>query len=220
MPATQNPTSLVFFIPQNAAFPRHYPFSLLSTLLILTTARKKAPTPTTAQPSNQLRPTESTPPSPTSPPTSRSRTTATRPTAPRTAPASPPAVTRNTTQIFNSRRAAHIPFTFSVSQDAGNTNSQDLVVAFAGLPCSGPGPGPFSFEFKLPPPVRLLLKRPAGPDRHVSRRRHAGLGETRRRGIRSSPLTGSLVGSFELPTASAVEIFTKFILTYLLTVSK
>ena len=55
-----------------------------------------------------------------------------------------------------SRRSAHIPFTFHVSQDASNTKSEDLVVAFANLPCSGPGP--FSFEFNFQPQSAYLTK--------------------------------------------------------------
>ena len=81
-----------------------------------------------------------------------------------------------------SRRAAHIPFTFSVSQDAGNTNNQDLVVAFAGLPCYGPSP--FSFEF--------FTSNPSPPTSSRDRARSACSASTRwtwetlRRGILSS----------------------------------
>ena len=93
------------------------------------------------------------------------------------------------------RRAAEVPFLFTVSQGPGNTDARDLVVAFTGLPCYGPGP--FSFEFNFDPSYIYQT---------------AGQGQINMFRVDSSvfngpdptwnnigPATGSLIGTFELP---------------------
>lgn len=98
----------------------------------------------------------------------------------------------------NSRRSAHIPFYFYVSQDAGDTNNQDLVVAFAGLPCTGPGP--FSFEFNFQPQSAYFSQ--GQGQINMFRVNTLDLG-----GFPTwnsvTPLTGSLVGTFNLPTVGS-----------------
>lgn len=99
-----------------------------------------------------------------------------------------------------SRRSAQIPFTFHVSQGAGNTDDQDLVVAFAGLPCSGPGP--FSFEFNFQPQTAYVA---SGQGQiNMFRVNTEDLGDAPTWNT-VEPLTGSLVGTFELPTTGSDE---------------
>lgn len=98
------------------------------------------------------------------------------------------------------RRSAHIPFTFFVSQDANNTNEQDLVVSFAGLPCSGPGP--FSFEFNFVPQSAYFTEGQGQID--MFRVNTDDLGDSPTWNS-VDPLTGSLVGTFELPTTGSDE---------------
>lgn len=97
-----------------------------------------------------------------------------------------------------SRRSAHIPFTFFVSQDAGNTNQQDLVVAFAGLPCGGPGP--FSFEFNFQPQSAYFAQ--GQGQINMFRVDTLALGDAPTWND-VEPLTGSLVGTFELPAVGS-----------------
>lgn len=99
-----------------------------------------------------------------------------------------------------SRRSAHIPFTFHVSQDANNTNNQDLVVAFAGLPCYGPGP--FSFEFNFQPQTAYVAE--GQGQINMFRVNTLDLGDDPTWNT-IEPLTGSLVGTFELPTTGSDE---------------
>ena len=97
-----------------------------------------------------------------------------------------------------SRRSARIPFTFHVSQDAGNTNRQDLVVAFAHLPCYGPGP--FSFEFNFRPQSAYFARGQGQINMFRVDTRSLGDSPTWN-GIED--VTGALVGTFELPRTGA-----------------
>lgn len=101
-----------------------------------------------------------------------------------------------------SRRSARIPFEFYVSQDADNANAQDLVVGFANLPCYGPGP--FSFEFNFVPQSAYFT---AGQGQINMFRVDAAAGGVGDAPTWNSvePVTGSLVGTFELPTVGSDE---------------
>ncbi|KAL9073615.1 MAG: hypothetical protein Q9161_002857 [Pseudevernia consocians] len=100
------------------------------------------------------------------------------------------------------RRSAHIPFTFYVSQDADNTNAQDLIVGFANLPCSGPGP--FSFEFNFVPQSAYLTSGQGQINMFRVDTAEAGVGDAPTWNS-IGPVTGSLVGTFELPTVGSDE---------------
>ena len=100
-----------------------------------------------------------------------------------------------------SRRSAHIPFEFHVSQDASNTNEQDLVVAFADLPCSGPGP--FSFEFNFEPQSAYFTQ--GQGQINMFRVDVQDLGDEAPTWNSIEPVTGSLVGTFELPATGSDE---------------
>lgn len=85
-----------------------------------------------------------------------------------------------------------------MSQNANNTAAQDLVVAFAGLPCGGPGP--FSFEFNFQPQDEYFSK--GQGQINMFRVNTQDLGDAPTWNS-IEPLTGSLVGTFELPTTGS-----------------
>ena len=112
--------------------------------------------------------------------------------------------TTNNNSTRLSPRVPNIPFAFHVSQGAGNTDRQDLVVAFAHLPCYGPGP--FSFEFNFVP-QSAYFARGQGQinmfrvDNDAPRRPGGGPDNDGATPTWNSieARTGSLVGTFELP---------------------
>ncbi|KAM0802069.1 hypothetical protein BDR22DRAFT_887741 [Usnea florida] len=101
-----------------------------------------------------------------------------------------------TSGMRQTRRSAHIPFQFRVSLDANGANAQDLVVAFTNLTCTGPGP--FSFEFNFVPQSSYFT---TGQGQiNMYRVNTATLGTTAPTYNSIAPLTGSLIGTFELPS--------------------
>ncbi len=92
---------------------------------------------------------------------------------------------------------AGIAFEFRVSQDAGGTNNVDLVVSFANLPC-GKSPGPFSFEFNFVPNDGYSS---TGEGQINVFKVNGNLGN-RPTYNSVDAATGSLIGTFELPTGS------------------
>lgn len=94
----------------------------------------------------------------------------------------------------HSAKFRRAPFRFEVSKGPGNSVYQDLVVVFSGLPCNGPGP--FSFEFNFVPQSAYFEQ---GQDQiNMFRVNTANLGDAPTYAS-VEPLTGSLVGTFELP---------------------
>ena len=87
------------------------------------------------------------------------------------------------------------PFNFVVQKGAGNTDAQDLIVYFTGLPCYGPGP--FSFEFNFDP--ANVLKDEGQGQINVFRVNLPIPGNGVPTFNNIEPVTGSLIGTFELP---------------------
>lgn len=100
----------------------------------------------------------------------------------------------------NSAKFRRAPFLFEVSKGLGDSDYQDLVVVFSGLPCNGPGP--FSFEFNFVPQSAYFEQ---GQDQiNMFRVNTANLGDSPTYNSIEA-ITGSLVGTFELPPVGSDE---------------
>ena len=108
--------------------------------------------------------------------------------------------TGNSTRMFRPRNVAPrgIPFNFHVSQGPNNTNEQDLVVSFADLPCPPASYGAYSFEFNFVPEAQYS----STGEGQINMFKINGDIPSAPTYNNIQPLTGSLIGTFELPTGS------------------
>ncbi|KAL6713360.1 hypothetical protein ACLMJK_008825 [Lecanora helva] len=106
----------------------------------------------------------------------------------------------NSTVILRYRYLASrgIPFDFHVSQGPNNSDREDLAVSFTNLACPPASHGPYSFEFNFVPEPQYNS---TGQNQINVFRINGDIG--------SAPtfnsieaVTGSLIGTFELPTGS------------------
>lgn len=104
----------------------------------------------------------------------------------------------NSTTAFGRRQLAsrQAAFNFHVSQGPNNTDRQDLVISFANLPCPPASHGAYSFEFNYVPEAGYSS---SGEGQINMFKINGDIGSAPTfNGIEA--ITGSLIGTFELPT--------------------
>ena len=96
------------------------------------------------------------------------------------------------------RNIAPRGFNFHVSQGPNNTNEEDLIVSFANLPCPPASYGAYSFEFNFVPEAGYSSSGQGQIDVHKI---NGNLPPAPTYNNIQS-ITGSLIGTFALPTGS------------------
>ena len=108
--------------------------------------------------------------------------------------------TGNSTSTMRPRKLFFrgVPFNFHVSQGPDNTDVEDLVVSFAGLPCPPADHGAYSFEFNFMPEAQYTS---SGEGQINVHKINGDVSAPTYNNIQA--ITGSLIGTFELPPANS-----------------